>query len=420
MKDYYASDVPLKDLREYYGLPNNYGDDRIVSLFPPMKLHAACPYCNAPFQADHISRGVVDATIDSYFENTVRCPLCDKSLIEIERELEEERIETVLTEKFSVMPDEFDWGTRPQNSREFIVLGSLIYEKSLLNHQYLAPIITKPYYADFTDCLRALRASSVLEPTYDFPDWRSGFELDENDRATFYWYKVPFSVNILNYEEEKSKDIKTINGRDTLELNEAELDVWLKTCVGYLVEYLKWNIDDLGYEPSAKKEEEFIDLLPALLRCYSPAQIACQIWSVMASLLKRDNECYEPWKRTGAYATAAVIKRMTRALSEGWDLNPNIPTKELPETFFEKYFFKIHVPIGGTWIYRRVPDSEPSTVVLPPAKMPKSIDEATPAMITFAKAIAEKLDLSEPDYCSYANTSEFITRYRNEFEDSNG
>ena len=36
------------------------------------------------------------------------------------------------------------------------------------------------------------------------------------------------------------------------------------------------------------------------------------------------------------------------------------------------------------------------------------------------KKIAEKLDLSEPDYCSYANTSEFITRYRNEFEDSNG
>ena len=419
MKDYYASDVSLKDLREYYGLPNNYGDDRFVALFPPMKLHVTCPYCNTPLQADHISRGVVGATIDSYYESTARCPLCDKSLINIEQELEKERTESVLTEKFSAVPDELDWTSRPQNSRELIVLGSLICEKSLMNHQYLAPIITKPYYTDFTDCLRALRSSSLIEPTYDFPDWRSGFELDQNDEATFYWYKVPFSINILNYTEEPN-DIKTINGQDALVLNEAERDVWLKTCIGYLVKYLEWNIDDLEYELSTKKEKEFVDLLPTLLRSYSPAQIACQIWSVMASLLKQASEYYEPWKRTGAYATGAVIKRLTKALSEGWDLNPNIPTKELPETFFENYFFRIHVPIGGTWIYRRVPELESSTVFLPPAKMPKSIDTATPAMIEFASAIADRLDLPEPDYCSYVKTSEFITRYRSEFEDSAG
>lgn len=416
MDDYYASDVPLKDLREYHGLPSNYSDDGIVALFPPMKLHEKCPVCGMSLIANHISRGVADATSGKYYTKTVRCSQCDKFLTEIERELEEERVEIALVERFSKEPNVYDWKIQSKNSREAIVFGSLLYEKSLMEHQYFAPISAEPHYTDFLDSLKSLYASSFIEPTYCFPDWRAGFELDKEGKSSFWWYKVPFSVSVTNYSEEKPNAIKTVEEQDAVALSEAECDVWLKTCVGFLVKYLYHNLEDLGYEPSEKTEAEFVELLPILLRSYSPAQIASQIWSVTAMIMKRESERYESWKKTGAYATGAVINRLKKALNESWDLKPNIPTAELRETFFEEYFFTIHVPVGSTWVYRKVPEFKSPIVVIPIAKMPELVNKTTPAMIDFAQAIAEKLEVPEPDYMSYESTGDFITRYRNDFE----
>ena len=40
---------------------------------------------------------------------------------------------------------------------------------------------------------------------------------------------------------------------------------------------------------------------------------------------------------------------------------------------------------------------------------------ATDRMVEFAEAIAEELDLEEPDYDDFEETSEFISEYKDEF-----
>ena len=53
--------------------------------------------------------------------------------------------------------------------------------------------------------------------------------------------------------------------------------------------------------------------------------------------------------------------------------------------------------------------------VVSAAQIGKIMGKATPKMIHFAKRIAEELDLPEPNYNDFDDTSEFISEWKNDY-----
>lgn len=283
----------------------------------------------------------------------------------------------------------------------------------------MEPIWDSPLYLDFYDQLRRLTRRGILVPDADVSDLR-GFSVNEQGEAVYHPLRVYYLFDLVNYVPVPRRTIELEEGREVIRLTEAEYEIWGRIAEGLLCEYLELQLTDGGFTNCGDgKMQEFKSLLPVLLGSFSPAQITSSIWSAMATAEKKAKD--GPWyQREGSYAVGIVVNRLKSALNEGWKPKPNIPTLDVPQTFFEEYFFNVHIPIGETWVYRSIPRIIDGTVELPLPIYPKGRDSATSEMISFASAIASELDLPEPDYLSYAATADFISSYKVTFIERQG
>ena len=409
MDAYYTSGLSLNDLRELYDLPKSFTDKKIVELFPMIELDDGCPLCGGALFAPRISRGIKDASADSYYKDQVFCPNCGKTRQQAMRELEEFERKYRLRRAFSIEPKEFEWAKRNPDSLTSTVFEVLIEVRGGGGNTYLGPIADQPLLFGFIDACKALRGEGYIQPTAAFDKWLSGFE-EEEDGFSFYWYKVPFAIKLKGYTAHERNPIIVEGDREYVALGQGEREYWLRTAKGLVLAYLDVQLDDACYEYEGPKREEFETLLDTMLLEYSPAQITSLIWNAMATAEKHAEEG-PAYKRTGNWAMGVVLNRAKKALSEHWDLHPNFPSRTVEDTEFEWNFFDVHVPIGETWMYRSVPEVTGGCIEIKHAKMPKGADAATAAMIAKAREIAWRIGTGEPDYLSYDETDRFIKRY---------
>ena len=362
MDAYYTSGLSLKYLRELYDLPKSFTDEKIVELFPSIEIEEDCPFCGYTLVAPRLSRGIRGVMKNSYREVDIKCPHCNKSRRQIDREIGDDITRHEIRKAFSRQACEFDWEAYDPNDFDHVALEVLVENRDTGNHTLLAPIYTKPLLYGFFDLCKSLRQRGYIEPSAAYDKWMDGFEY------------------------------------------------WLRTAKGLVLAYLDAQLDDACYDYEGPKREEFETLLDTMLLEYSPAQITSLIWNAMATAEKHAEEG-PAFKRTGNWAMGVVLNRAKKALSEHWDLHPNFPSRTVEDTEFEWYFFDVHVPIGETWMYRSIPEVTGGCAEIKHAKIPKGVDAATAAMIAKARKIARRIGTDELDYLSYNETDRFIKRH---------
>ena len=410
MGAYYSSGLSLKELKELYEPIRGFTDSDIIQLFPMLELDDSCSLCGAALSAPRISRGIKNATADSYYDQQVVCTNCGKTKIEIEKEHQDTlRIEKIRN-IYSDDADNFIWSEYDVDKYEDVVFEVLVSTQGILNNTFLEPLIVKPLMADFFDACKSLQQAGYIRASAAFDKWLDGFEV-EKDGVSYYWLKVPFSISLVEYAPVKPNKVFRQDGAVFVELGKGEYELWLQTARGLLIDYIDSQMWQEYYECEGDKREELKALLRPLLHRYSPAQIASMVWSAMAVAVKQAEEG-PSYKRTGNWAAGIIINRAKRALAEGWDIKPNLISCNVDTTQFEDYFFRVHVPIGETWMYRRIPPYEGGKVEIAPAVLPQGKIPATAEMIELAMSIAEAFDIDEPNFLSYDETRDFILVYR--------
>lgn len=410
MDAYYTSGLSLKDLRELYDLPKSFTDEKIVELFPSIEIEEDCPFCGYTLVAPRLSRGIRGVMKNSYREVDIKCPHCNKSRRQIDREIGDDITRHEIRKAFSRQACEFDWEAYDPNDFDHVALEVLVENRDTGNHTLLAPIYTKPLLYGFFDLCKSLRQRGYIEPSAAYDKWMDGFEETEDGHFIFYWLRVPYSISLKGYRPLEPKPIIVKGDREYVELGQGEREYWLRTAKGLVLAYLDAQLDDACYDYEGPKREEFETLLDTMLLEYSPAQITSLIWNAMATAEKHAEEG-PAFKRTGNWAMGVVLNRAKKALSEHWDLHPNFPSRTVEDTEFEWYFFDVHVPIGETWMYRSIPEVTGGCAEIKHAKIPKGVDAATAAMIAKARKIARRIGTDELDYLSYNETERFIKRH---------
>lgn len=410
MDAYYTSGLSLKELKELYEPIKGFTDSDIIQLFPMLELDDCCFLCGKPLCAPRISRGVEGATSNTYYDRQIVCTNCEKTKTQIEKEYQDalqiEKIRSV----YSREADDFLWSEYDVNKLDDVVFEVLIFTQGILNNTYLEPLHAKPLMINFFDECRNLRKAGYIRPSAAFDKWLDGFKVEEDD-VVFYWLKVPFSISPVGYTPIKTNKILIKDGIEFIEIGKGEYDLWLQTAKGLLMNYIDDQMWQENYECEGNKRQELETLLEPLLLKYSPAQIASMVWSAMAVAVKQADE--GPfYKKTGNWAAGIIINRAKRALAEKWDIKPNMISYNVEQTAFENHFFRVHVPIGETWMYRRIPSYENGKVEIAPASIPQGKVPATAEMIELAISIAKELGIDEPNYLSYDETRDFILVYQ--------
>ncbi|WP_304598045.1 hypothetical protein [Adlercreutzia caecimuris] len=410
MDAYYTSGLSLKELKTLYEPIKRLSDSDIIKLFPMLELDDACPLCGGALSAPRISRGVKGSTANSYYDQQVICTNCGKTKTEIEKEYQESIRITKIRAAYSGDAVEFVWGHYDANRLDDVVFETLVSSYGILNNTYLKPLLVKPLMIDFFDeCKRLLRLG-YIRPSAVFNNWLNGFEV-EDDGVSFYWLDVPFSVNLVDYVPLKANKVFVRDNTEFINIGEGEYELWQQTAKGLLMDYIDDQMWEGDYECEGLKREELQTLLRPLLSKYSPAQIASMVWSAMAVAEKQANEG-PSYKKTGNWAAGVIINRAKRALAEGWDIRPNLISCNVEPTPFEDHLFRVHIPLGETWMYRRIPPLVNGRVEIAPALAPQGKVPATAEMIELAMTIAEEHDLDEPNYLSFDETRDFISVYR--------
>lgn len=409
MEAYYETGFSLSELRELFDLPQNYNDALIVQLFPDLILDEECPLCGHHYVAKHVSRGEEGASSNAYYINSTWCAECGLSKDEIDRDQEKERQNIKISKAYNRTPRAFNWKAYDSSDARDVVLETLVATKGILNNTYLQPIEIRPYCTNFIEICRALYRNGYIEPTTMIGNAYEGYKIEDDGSVSFYWYEVPFAIDAPNYSGVRRPEILASDGETWIEIGEGEHQVWMSSCIGYILAYLDNQIYQAGYDDESAKRDEFIELLPSMLHHYSPAQITSLIWTAMATAMKQAAEG-PSYKRTAAWAYGVILKRAKSALNNEWNLKPNMPTIEFEPTFFEDYFFIKHISLGDTWIYRSVPRWEDSggMVKVANAYLPQGEAGATVQMIVEADALAKSNNVKHPNYQSFSETQDFI------------
>lgn len=411
MDAYYSSGLSLRDLKELFGIPSHFTDMEIVSLFPLIALDDKCPLCGSTLYAAHLSRGNEGATASSYRSSSVQCLCCGKKLDAINLEYGEIQRRNSIRRTYSAKPSEFDWNTYDSNSTGDVFFELLVYTFGIQNNAYLIPFEQSPFLSGFFDLCRNLYRKDLIEPSAAFDKWLDGFEVADDD-ISFYWLRVPFAIDLVNYRPVQRNKVVVINGGEYIEIGQGEYDLWKRMAKGFVMRYLDSQMESVGYESEGPKRDEFETLLETMLLTYSPAQLTSLIWSAMAVASKQADEG-PSYKRKASWALGVVVNRAKNALAKGWGIHPNMPTCEIELTPFDSHFFDVHVPLGETWVYRPVPAYKGGMVHVAEATLPKDGVAATASMIAEARDIAYRAGLDEPDYLSYDETAAFVDAHLN-------
>lgn len=198
MGAYYSSGLSLKELKELYEPIRGLTDSDIIQLFPMLELNDSCSLCGASLSAPTISRGIKDATANSYFDHQVVCTNCGKTKIEIEREHQDALRIAKIRSIYSDDANNFIWSEYDADKCEDVVFEVLVSTQGIVNNTFLKPLIAKPLMADFFDECKSLRQAGYIRPSAAFDKWLDGFEVEE-DGVFFYWLKVPFSISLVGY-----------------------------------------------------------------------------------------------------------------------------------------------------------------------------------------------------------------------------
>lgn len=410
MDAYYSSGLSLKELKELYEPIKGLKDSEIIQLFPMLELNDSCSLCGASLSAPRISRGIKGATINSYYDRQAVCTNCGKTKAEIEKEHQEALRIAKIRSFYSDGADNFVWKKYDADKYEDVIFEVLVSTQGILNNTFLEPLIAKPLMADFFDECKSLRQAGFIRPSAAFDKWLDGFEV-EKDEVSYYWLKVPFSISLVDYVPIKPNKVFRQDSATFVEIGKGEYQLWLQTARGLLIDYIDDQMWREDYECEGEKREEIKALLRPLLHRYSPAQIASMVWSAMAVAAKQAEEG-PSYKRTGNWAAGIIINRAKRALAEGWNIKPNLISCNVDTTPFEEYFFRVHIPIGETWMYRRIPPYKNGKVEIAPAVLPQGKAPATAEMIELAMSIAEEFGVDEPNFLSYDETRDFILVYQ--------
>lgn len=306
MDAYYTSGLSLKDLRELYDLPKSFTDEKIVELFPSIEIEEDCPFCGYTLVAPRLSRGIRGVMKNSYREVDIKCPHCNKSRRQIDREIGDDITRHEIRKAFSRQACEFDWEAYDPNDFDHVALEVLVENRDTGNHTLLAPIYTKPLLYGFFDLCKSLRQRGYIEPSAAYDKWMDGFEETEDGHFIFYWLRVPYSISLKGYRPLEPKPIIVKGDREYVELGQGEREYWLRTAKGLVLAYLDAQLDDACYDYEGPKREEFETLLDTMLLEYSPAQITSLIWNAMATAEKHAEEG-PAFKRTGNWAMGVVL-----------------------------------------------------------------------------------------------------------------
>lgn len=406
MDAYYTSGLSLRDLKELFGIPSRFTDGDIVSLFPLIALDDKCPLCGSTLYAHHLSRGCEGVTANSYRSGSVRCLCCGKKLDAINLEYEELRRRDSIRKTYSAKPSEFDWNMYDPDSIGDVFLELLVAAFGINSNTFLAPFRQSPFLLGFFDLCRYLYKKGLIKPSAAFDRWLDGFEVAD-DGVSFYWLRVPFSVNLINYRSVQRNEVVVQNGSEYVIIGQGEHELWKRMAKGFVMRYLDIQMETEGYESEGPKRDEFEALLETMLINYSPAQLTSLIWSAMAVASKQADEG-PSYKRRASWALGVVVNRAKNALTKNWGIHPNMPTCEIELSSFDSHFFDVHVPLGETWVYRPVPVYRDGMARIVEATLPKDGAAATARMIVEARDVAYRIGLDEPDYLSYDETAAFL------------
>lgn len=403
---YYTSGLSLTELRERYDLPVGFTDSDFINLFGLFEIDRMCPVCFSHLYAPHVSRGISDATSNSYNVSRVFCGSCHINSAEIERETYYLDKEGELSQIFLREPLTFDWGEYDPDNRQHVSLA-ILFGCFINGARFIGPFNQGYGYYCFNEDIRSLKNAGYLVPS-----WRSKRDVDQyhlKDDGSVSWnlMSVPYELVVSGPLPALFKDIFIQDGLEAIELGKGEIAHWAQIDEWLVGSYLDHELGLWDDDCSNGKRNEFDELVPQLLVHFSPAQITSLIWSAMATALRKAQDGTDGQK-TASYAVGIVINRCKRALSEKWDVNPNMPLIDIDCGLFEGYFFSHNVPIGKSWVYRPLPKIQDGVTIMKWPVFPKQEDEVDDFLLDKVRNMSEFAAIESVDVKSYRSVSLYI------------
>lgn len=356
---YYAGEKVDEILRTY---AIDCKPREFVSLLPPEVLQDVdCDYCGLPLWRIRPSRSWPSSP-EPY------CPDCGHQPIEncncqnchdlrrAEAEREEARKRSILLQVIDLTkydPVHFDELTLKQLTYIGAVLRSGLSEDASL----IIPFDTfeEPVAptADFKDrILQELRSVRALE-IHPASAMSCFSEVDDVGSFRFYPYRVKWHLNVRGEGNSQQLIDRLINPPKHSDTDSGEvLDLWKQIALEECVEYLLYNMDQVGFDFSPGEKTRLV--ITDLLGNFATSQVYGIIWSGVTHASRYFQEGNIPKKR----AANSVITNMQRygekALTQGWDLKHFSRIRDCQQSAISKIFYNRVLGIGDAG-FEKVP-----------------------------------------------------------------
>ena len=353
LMDRYYSGESVKDLISSFQLdvrPTN-----LFRLFPPEEHeNYLCDYCNTILVTRRPSKTYKDLPI---YEQDLYCPACDHkpyvsppckcdNCSEVEKNLEE-YLNNLIRRIYSEPTPQINFSDISFLSK--VYLGALcralikenLYEVSPYSdaHMPLAPNdeLKKEIYS-------LLKHDNVIKVSPTSPI--SAFDIEAEDFPNIYYiYKVTYELNLVFPPNKQQLFDNILNPTYyNKELQEDALLLWKKIAVAECVEYLIYQLTNVGFKFSPG--EKTFKTFEIILDDFSVSQIYGIIWKAVADASKLYLEKGMS-KQHAANTTISACERYSeRAKINGWNLTEYSRIKDLPQSTLSLFFFNRVLGIG--------------------------------------------------------------------------
>lgn len=327
----------------------------LYKLFPPEEYdNYSCEYCGSVLVADRPSK---EAQKFPRYERDLYCPVCGhkpysrppcqcENCRQAQQDLKNHQLELINTTY-----------TKP---RERVIFEELSFENKVFLGALCRALLRENLYeiSPYVDTYMPLAPTDELKEqiyhnlihkniiTVSPASPIEAFDAEHEDFPNvFYTYKVTYNLNLEFPPDKQDLFTEILNPTYySKELDEEALTLWRKIAVAECIQYLKYQLDNVGFNFTAG--DKTYKTFELMLEDYSVSQIYGIVWKAVADASKLYLEKGMSKNHAANTTISACERYAERAKINGWKLKGYSRIKDLPQSALSLFYFNRVLGIG--------------------------------------------------------------------------